>query len=403
VSRHVCHITGCVWTGGIRVGHIRCMTSDTPARPGPLRLPRGPAFDSLRWIAAISVVLLHGSSALGVELLGGAVEFVEPIMVFFTLTGMFVFASAQSTWERTGSFRQYARNRALRVAPAVWTFALAAPLLLVVVGAASPSTLVSPEIAVWLGAAAVLAPNYDPAMWAHVGTGSMNGPLYTVPAEMSFYVLVPVLVLAARRVGFWWVVAGMAVVSVVGAAVSSLAGPFVHELFHHLFLERAAYFTTGMVLARVGALVPLRWWLALLALGVHVALRAHQDFGPDTGALAWLQHTVKPVLCALPVGYLVLWAGVRLPAVLGRATGRLGDWSFGTYLWHSVVINLALWWGAAGSGLALAAVLAVSLGLGATSWHLVEKRFLRRKVVGLRGAADGPVGSVTATSRRDVV
>jgi peptidoglycan/LPS O-acetylase OafA/YrhL len=69
-------------------------------------------------------------------------------------------------------------------------------------------------------------------------------------------------------------------------------------------------------------------------------------------------------------------------------TARLGDWSFGTYLWHSVVLNLALWWGAGASGLALAAVVVVSLGCGATSWHLVERRFLARKQVSLRARTD---------------
>jgi len=374
------------------------MTRDAPPAGPLLRLPRGPGFDALRWVAATAVVLLHGSSALGVDLLGGAVEFAEPIMVFFTLTGMFVYASAQSAWTRTGSFRQYARNRLLRVAPAIWTFALVVPVLLAVTGAVSWAALVSPELVLWLGSAAVLVPNYDPPAWAHVGTGSVNGPLYTVPAELSFYAVVPVLVLVAARFGFWRMIAGMAVVSVVGAAVSSTGGPLVHEVFHHLFLERAAYFTTGMVLARVGALVPLRWWLAVLALAAHVALRAHQDFGPDTGLLASLQLTVKPVLCALPAGYLVLWAGVRTPPVVGRVTDRLGDWSFGTYLWHSVVIDLALWWGFAGSGLALLAVLGASLGLGAASWHLVEKRFLRRKHLGLRQVVAEP-GPVTPRER----
>jgi peptidoglycan/LPS O-acetylase OafA/YrhL len=376
------------------------MTYRQPTSPLTLRLARGEAFDSLRWFAAIAVVVLHASSAMGIELLWGGVEYAEPIMVFFTLTGMFVYASAVSTWSRTGSWRTYARNRWLRVAPAIAAFALATPLVLVAVGAAAPTTLLSPELVVWLASAALLLPNYDPSIWSHIGSGSMNGPLYTVPVEMSFYLLVPFLVLAARRFGFWRMIAGMAVVSVVGAFVSNQGGPFVHEVFHHLFLERAAYFTTGMVLARVGSVVPLRWWLAAAALAVHVALRTYQDHGPDTGVLPWLQHTFKPLLCAVPSGYLVLFAGVRLPAFLGRVTARLGDWSFGTYLWHSVVLNLALWWGAGASGLALAAVLVVSLGCGAASWHLVERRFLARKEVSLRqrtgdparpGLAPGPV------------
>lgn len=375
----------------VHIGLMPSTTSSPHVAPGP---PRGPGFDALRLVAAATVVVLHANGALGTDLLWGALEFVEPIMVFFVITGMFVFASAETSARRPGGWRDYGRNRWLRVAPGLLVFTVLTPVLIVLAGAAPASTLVSRDLAPWFAGALVFAPNYDPSVWSHIGTGSMNGPLYTIPVEVSFYLLAPALVVVARRWGFWRVVTAMGILSVAGPLLATLAPPTIGAIVHHLFLERAAYFTVGMVLARVGNLVPLRWWLVGVAALVHVGLRAHQDFGPDDGPLAWLQHHVKPVVSAVPAAYLVLFVGMRLPRSIARATGRLGDLSFGTYLWHSLAINLALWWGLRGSEWATSAVLVVSLLAGAASWHLVEKRFLRRKRGGLRASLERPTAEV---------
>lgn len=367
------------------------MTPSSQVAPGP---PRGPGFDTLRLVAAATVVLLHANGALGTDLLWGGLEFVEPIMIFFVITGMFVFASAEASSRRPGGWRDYGRNRWLRVAPGLLVFTALTPVLIVLAGAAPASTLVSRDLVPWFAGALVFAPNYDPSAWSHIGTGSMNGPLYTIPVEVSFYLLAPALVVVARRWGFWRVVTAMGVLSVAGPLLATLAPPMIGAIVHHLFLERAAYFTIGMVLARVGNRVPLRWWLVAVAALMHVGLRAHQDFGPDDGPLAWLQQHVKPVVSAVPAAYLVLFVGMRFPRAIARTVGRLGDLSFGTYLWHSLVLNLALWWGLGGSGWTTTAVLVASLLAGAASWHLVEKWFLRRKRGGLRTSLERPAAEV---------
>lgn len=374
---------------------LRSASSSLTVRP-----PRGPGFDGLRLVAAATVVVLHSNGALGTSVLWGALEFVEPIMIFFVITGMFVFASAESSARRPGGWSNYARNRWLRVAPGLLLFTALTPLVLVAVGAAPASTLVSRELVPWFAGALVFAPNADPRPWSEIGTGSMNGPLYTIPVEVSFYLLAPVLVVVARRWGFWRVVVVMGGLGVVGPLLTTLGGPLVGAVVHHLFLERAAYFTVGMVLARVGTRIPLRWWLLAVAALLHVGLRAYQDFGPGSGPLAWLQHHVKPVLCALPAAYLVLFVGMRMPSWVGRFTARLGDLSFGTYLWHSLVINLALWWGLAGSAWTTVAVLLVSLTAGAASWHLLEKRAIRLKHGGLRASLDGQGADDTSPPER---
>ena len=84
------------------------------------------------------------------------------------------------------------------------------------------------------------------------------------------------------------------------------------------------------------------------------------------------------------LSYAVLWFAYHGPSVLERFTGRIGDLSYSVYIWHMLVVNFAMYaaiadrWSAV-PWAAPAFVIAVSFALAALSWHLVEKRALRRK------------------------
>jgi peptidoglycan/LPS O-acetylase OafA/YrhL len=352
---------------------MSAMTS-VEARPN-----RKNCFDLLRLFAASVVVIAHGQTDLGTdEVLWNSWSLFDGVGMFFVLSGMLVFSSGVSIFERTGSFVNYFRNRYLRIAPGIYAFALLLPLILVVTGLLGVAQLFSFDIVVWLGSAFFLLPNYHPGIWSDVGTGILNGPLYTIPAEISFYLAVPFLVLAARRWGFRIALVAMVILSVLGCVLMYVAPGPIPNIVHHTFLERGAYFTAGMAFAHYWPRMRQSWGLWAVAFAVYLAMKAYLPDGE-------LMNAFQPLLLAIPLAYTLVFFGNRA-AALGGLTKRVGDLSFGTYIWHAVVINLMIEWGWTGDRWAVAAALVIAWIVAAISWHLIEKPALSLKRVSLQRA-----------------
>ncbi|WP_231383160.1 MULTISPECIES: acyltransferase [unclassified Cryobacterium] len=350
-------------------------------------------FDFLRAFAAVSVLFAHSNYSLATNAGWGAWELVDGVSMFFIMSGMFVFMSAEKTWDRTGGWRDFYLNRYLRIAPAIYSFAIFAPLILVAFGTIGLTALIDPQMVVWLGSSFVFLPNFDPSIWSGVGTGVLNGPLYTIPAEVSFYLIVPLLVLAAKRFGFWKMMSVMIAISLCGAYFANQGNDLTRALLHHTFIERAGCFSAGIILARYGRLIPLRWWAFILALLAYVLL---ETLGKST----FIYGAFKSVLVSIPLAYLTICVGYKGPRSLERVTRNLGDLSFGTYVWHSTVINIFLWFGFEGQRWSTIGVFASTLAVAFASWHLVEKNALKLKRVSLRGRGDDDANGASRNSSR---
>jgi peptidoglycan/LPS O-acetylase OafA/YrhL len=68
------------------------------------------------------------------------------------------------------------------------------------------------------------------------------------------------------------------------------------------------------------------------------------------------------------------------------------DLSYGLYIYHMPVVNVAVQSGTSGSPLAIAGILATSVALAFGSWKLIERPFLRRKRNALRVVASATSG-----------
>ncbi|TIH34988.1 acyltransferase family protein [Subtercola vilae] len=337
------------------------------------------AFDFLRLLAAVAVVVQHTNAALGTHFAWGLFDLIDGVPMFFIISGMLIYSSAESIHSRTGQFRQFYWNRYLRIAPAIYAFAILTPIILVLFGAVKPSSLVSPQILVWLGSSAALLPNYHPSIWDGIGTGSMNDPLYTIPAEFSFYLIVPILVLVAHRFGFWKMLVPFLAVGVAGSLAYYVTlghSGVLSTVLDHSFLERGACFAVGIFWAKYWGRIPVKWWLIALALAAYLFLKIFA-----TGSF---YAAFKPILLSIPMSYLIVTFGYLAPKFFYRFTKRLGDLSFATYIWQYVVINLVLWFGLKGEWWQTLLVLVITLGVAALSWYFIEKPSQRFKKISLR-------------------
>lgn len=332
-----------------------------------------PMATPLRLVAAWLVLASHAAALRGVPsedfLLGwtggGVGASHLGLAIFFVLSGHLVAASAA----RCAGARDFATRRLRRIVPG-WI-----ACFVLVVAALGPLLSTAPARVYWTSGELprVLVPivagsaRWDlPGLFLDHPLRSANGSLWTIPYEVALYGLLGLVVFGLLRgrsphrwglTGVWILVS--ALLSVPGLlpddADVRLAG------FRVVYLLRfSALFLGGWALHSLALPRRTLGWLTLPALGVWIA------------TWGWAAAPGMDAFC-LPV--LVVWLA-GLPA---GPLGRIGDISYGYYLWgwpiQQTLLHLHPTFSTA--GLLLASSLA-TLAPATLSWLLVERRFLHR-------------------------
>lgn len=318
---------------------------------------RDNALNAVRLLLAVMVIFAHATlSGLGSFRHVGDVDLGElAVGGFFTVSGFLIARSRVSL-----PFGAYLWRRALRIFPAFWVC-----LVVVAFGFASLSTIVTGQswdplsafgyvarnLGLWIfqpGVADTLPPDAFP-WW--------NGSLWTLFYEFAAYLvagaILSVAVVRAHRAPAMFGL--LALVTVVHAIVPGDAGYFWLNS-----LQLGGFFAAGMALWSVSDRVRVSHVGAAAAAVVFVTLVALEQVA---------------LLGPLPVAYLCLYAGAKLPTRVGARN----DVSYGMYVYAFPVEQLLGLAGFAAGGLfgfaLVATVLTVPLAWG--SWLLVERPALR--------------------------
>jgi len=220
------------------------------------------------------------------------------------------------------------------------------------------------------------------------GGPAVNGALWSLPWELTMYAMLAVVGAVSlatrggtRRGG------GRSGAMVYALAGASIAAHGLNEAFaltsrHELVqgFRLVGLFFGAAAFRLAAARVPLRAPLALVALA---ALLAAMALGGG-----W------QVLYAPALSYLVLWLAL-VPGGPLRLYNRLGDYSYGFYLWQFPLQQWIVLHRPAASPLELMLLAApATLALAALSWHLVEAPALawkeRRRGVKADGSVPAP-------------
>jgi peptidoglycan/LPS O-acetylase OafA/YrhL len=360
------------------------VTASPGARAGR---PQLPALTGVRFVAALLVVLLHAHSALRLGLPAALRPVVASgqlsVTLFFVLSG-FILVYTYSRDGRPGkvgvSPAAFWRARFARIYP-VYALGLLldAPFFL---GA-------------WLGGGLhlsgpvtlVLAPTLLQA-WTPPSACVWNCPGWSVSAEAFFYVLFPALLPVAftlSRRGVWaglgplWL---LSVLPVVGALLVPLTLPRgvpPLEVLYYGPLFRLPEFVLGMTLAQRFLRAPpaprhaaVARWSAVAVLAVLIGA------GPEL-----MSNNLRNVL-AIPAFAALIWGLApgrgRLAAALGRSVPvYLGEISYGLYILHAPVLDLAValggrtWTSGRPGALILAALLGALVLLAGVTYRFVER------------------------------
>lgn len=330
--------------------------------------------DFLRLIAAGMVVLGHSYILVGERphaLLGHSVSTLA-VLIFFSLSGYLIARS----WMNDPHPLRFALRRARRIWPALILVVLVSVLVIGPLLTPLPfwQYITHAQTIRYLGNIVFYASYALPLVFAnHPLPHAVNGSLWTLPVEVAMYAMAPLLVwLGARRpllLLYTALAVGLFLVAMLlrPREVVVLGTPFWAASI------LAAFFVVGTAIA----VLRMERWL---------------DWRAGAAMLLALEYLPLPFwaqqgLLALALPYAVLAFGLcawRIPV----AVSRMGDPSYGIYLWSFPVQQLLIQAiGVQGGGaLNFALSMPISLLLGLASWHLLEKHVLGRGKAGQRAA-----------------
>lgn len=320
-------------------------------------------FNLIRAVAAVAVLVSHAYPiALGPgnedpirHVVGYSMGSIA-VYAFFVISGFLI---AQS-YERTSTRTRFVVARFLRLWPGLIVSILAVAFLLGPVVTTLPVGTYLSDPGTWaftLRNITLLSVQFElPGVYQQLPYTAVEGSIWTLLYEVLCYV-------------------GVFVLGVLGLLKRPMAMAGVFVAFLALYL--------GVRIADVGLHPKLANLITLaLPFGVGTAFYIWRDRLPLTlwgvlglGLAAWAaKGTVLygPVF-SVALGYAVFWAAY-IPGGILRAYNRLGDYSYGIYIYAFPLQGFAVWlWGPQTPLTNMALSLPMVLIPSILSWHLVEK------------------------------
>lgn len=331
----------------------------------------------IRMIAACLVLVSH---AYPIALGPGTVEPLERLLgyslgtlsvtVFFVISGFLIAQSFERTKSRTG----FVVARFLRLWPGLIVSILLVALLLGPWVSTLGVERYFRQSETWLfvlrNVTLIDVQFTLPGVFTYLPYTSVEGSIWTLLYEVVCYVGVFVLGIVGllRRPG------AMVVAFVAFAAL------FVIQQAGLITLH--SKISTAITLAMpFGVGTGLYVWRDRIVLSLWgVAILAALTWGAVLIS-AWVPHSmaVYPLLLATTLGYAVFWLAYCPGGVL-RLYNRLGDYSYGVYIYAFPIQGLVIWiWGDMTPGMNMALALPLTLIPSILSWHWVEKPCLDRR------------------------
>jgi peptidoglycan/LPS O-acetylase OafA/YrhL len=386
---------------------VAAVSAAEPVVAPPPGNPRFPLMDSLRAIAALSVLVTHTgflSGANGTTFYGPYLARLDVgVTIFFLLSGFLLyrpFVSARFGERERPRIPDYARRRLLRILPAYW--------------------LALTVLAFWPG----LTQMWEPHDWVYYGLVQiyfpawMAGgllPAWSLAIEISFYAALPLIVLLMERPFMGRTrsakirseLAMLAVLAVAAIAfrivVRATDSGVPDSNLYFTLIGNFDWFVLGMGLALASVVIagtertpavvrlierrPSLAWLvaAVLFWAIATQMGITADFPQNYTDAEWLwEHLFYGAIAfflLLPAVFGDSLGGVPRAILRNRVLAWLGLISYGIFLWHHPLVGEMAKrdfgeWRFAGMTLA---TFALAVACASLSYYLLERPLLRFK------------------------
>ena len=321
-----------------------------------------PELDGIRGIAILLVLAQH------INLPSSTLAGLVGVNLFFALSGYLITNLLITEQRATGgiNLRRFYERRVRRLVPALVAVIVATGALMAVlgrlhdyIGPAAVSLFYVSDIAKAIG--------YDLGYVGHT---------WSLAMEEQFYLLWPALLIFLPR----RLLVPAAVAGIVGAVLLQLILVPGDVLAHFRPDVRADAILWGCLMALVPRAVP-RWLTIAGLIGVLVVAFTPFPWPYAIAASAFLSVIV------------VAGAGTIAGPLSNRILVRIGQISYGIYLWHEIPAGLFEQRTLAGDAAAMIAVVAITIGLALISERWIERPFRRPRQAPVSGFAAEPAPS----------
>ena len=327
--------------------------------------PRYNSLNAIRLLLASAVIVSHswaiGGFSGGTPRHGGETPGGWSVFAFFVLSGYLITGSRLNNGLGT-----YLMRRFLRIYPGFLVCLLATVVVFAPIGYYAQHDSLAGYLTKRTTPLDYLVSNLTLKMNVYHVAGTPTGPhawtgsLWSLYYEFACYVLVGLL-------AGWAVFRRKPVLAIAVFAFATLArlghthvATFAHAKDVEQMVQLLPFFMAGTVFYLLRDRIPCTAWLAVPSAAVWIVL-------PQVTQNRFV------VLCALPMGYLLLYLGAVLPVPLGRRN----DISYGMYMYHYPVEQLLRFAHLSSHTVYTALSILCTIPLAAASWFLVERPAIR--------------------------
>ena len=339
------------------------------------------SLDAIRLLAAMQIVILHSVENMYPQyietIIFRFIELFPGVPIFFFVSGYLV----SKSFERAPHVKEYAKNRILRLYPAL-IICVAINIFMVwwsgYFETSEPSTS---DLGLLFLAKASFIQFWNPEFMRGFGDGVLNGSLWTICVEVQFYVLTPLLYFIfgkGKNVGNGILAFLMIFFMVANRALYEMADTYsshtIWKLYRVSFVPWLYMFIVGVIVQRnfdfFANFVQKVPAFAALAFYVGASYFLTKS-GYATG------NAVSPISFFIVCFLVFRFSYCKTQAVNQFMRGN--DISYGIYIWHMPIINQFLYLGYGDAPEFIYYAIALTFILAIVSWYFFEKPALKLK------------------------
>jgi peptidoglycan/LPS O-acetylase OafA/YrhL len=332
-------------------------------------------FDLLRLIAALQVVLMHTTKHVLLEhnynlnVFWASVikilSYIEGVPIFFLISGFLITMS----YERNSNLRDYIQNRFLRIFPGLYVNIFLGVIILYYFGYLQFNL----EFFSWLMAQLTIVQFYNAEMFRGFGVGVINGSLWTISVELSFYIILPILFLLFKKQKFFFIVIALVSFFIWNYDLNNTKDVFINKLLHVSILPYIFLFIIGICFYKFFNKVKIYienkfvvWCITFIVFNsVIYYFSIEANF--FINILKWF------IFSFFIFSFVFSFKNLSYKILYGN------DYTYGIYIYHMLVINILVHLNFVAEIKYFIIAIVLSIILGIFSWHFIEKPMLKLK------------------------
>jgi peptidoglycan/LPS O-acetylase OafA/YrhL len=326
-------------------------------------------FNLLRFFAAIQVFISHYVWHFQVnfdgisKILYKYFSSFSGVPIFFFISGFLIYKSFQKLkiTNYKKKLKIFFYNRFLRIYPGLIVCFVISFLILLVSGYLENKNITIKNLLTWIIAHTTVFQFYNPPWLREYGAGVLNGSLWTIPVEIQFYFLIPIIYTLSKKINIFLII-------LIFFVILNLIFPvdrstIINKIYHITFLPHVYIFLLGCLVASNKNIIKY-----ILNLNLFLIIFIHLIFS---------QFITFLIIDQMLLFIIVIKIGFMNYKNINKFFNK-NDLSYGIYLYHMPIINFILYKNIIHYRFYI--ILLILLIISFCSWSFVEKIFLRKKV-----------------------